>query len=78
MKQRRRRMAKAQKRGKEGKPIAGKRAVAYYRSDIPDQCDAAILKQQERIRRWARDHGVKIVAEFADRGASKIPSKRAR
>ncbi len=71
-------MAKAQKMGEERKPLAGKRAVAYYRCDIPDQCDAAILKQQERIQRWARDHGVKIVAEFAERGASKIPGKRAR
>ena len=65
-------------KNKKVKALAGKRAVAYYRSDIPDQSDEAILRQQESIRKWAREHGAKIIAEFTDRIAPRTPSKRAK
>jgi len=71
-------VAKAQDKDIGMNKLAGKRTIAYYRCDIHDQSDAAILKQQKRIWRWARDNGVKIVAEFAEHGASKIPGKSAR
>jgi DNA invertase Pin-like site-specific DNA recombinase len=46
-----------------------KRAVAYYRSTVAEG-DETIESQREQVREWAEKHGLEIIREFEDRGAS--------
>lgn len=43
------------------------RAVAYYRHSSQDQ-ENAMTRQQEQVRQFADEHGLKIIKEFADCG----------
>jgi DNA invertase Pin-like site-specific DNA recombinase len=42
------------------------RAVAYYRSTADHK--SSINGQRQAVRRWAKQHGVKIIREFTDHG----------
>ena len=41
-------------------------AVAYYRSTADHR--SSINDQRDQVRRWAKQHGVKIIREFTDHG----------
>jgi DNA invertase Pin-like site-specific DNA recombinase len=43
------------------------RAVAYYRTTA--EHEGSIEDQRQQVRKWAEEHGVEIVREFADEGA---------
>ena len=51
-------------------------AIAYYRFSSHSQNEASIDQQREAARRYAKDHGYKIIAEYADRGISGKTDKR--
>ena len=44
------------------------RGVAYYRHSAKDRQENSVAIQQELVQKWARENGVEIVHEFADRG----------
>lgn len=46
------------------------RAVAYFRSSSQVDHEYAISSQQDQVRRWAEEHGIKIIHEFCDIGPS--------
>jgi len=46
------------------------RAVAYYRHSAQDRQENSIPIQQEEVRKWAEEHGIEIIREFADPGKS--------
>jgi DNA invertase Pin-like site-specific DNA recombinase len=46
------------------------RAVAYYRHSAQDRQEDLTRLQQDQVRRWAQEHGVEIIHEFADVGES--------
>lgn len=48
----------------------GKKAVCYYRHSAQDKQENSIEIQQEQVRKFAADHDIEIVREFADRGIS--------
>jgi DNA invertase Pin-like site-specific DNA recombinase len=54
------------------KPTAEKKAVAYYRHSAQDKQEYSVEIQQEHVRKFAADHGVEIVKEFADRGVTGV------
>lgn len=51
------------------------RAVAYYRHSAQDRQENSVAIQQEQVRQWARENGVEIVQEFADRGKSGLTAE---
>jgi DNA invertase Pin-like site-specific DNA recombinase len=51
------------------------RAVAYYRHSAQDRQENSIAIQQEQVRQWARENGVEIIHEFADRGKSGLTAE---
>ena len=51
-------------------------AIAYYRFSSHSQNEASIDQQREAARRYAKDHGYKIIAEYEDRGISGKTDKR--
>ncbi len=51
------------------------RAVAYYRHSAQDRQENSVAIQQEQVRHWAQENGVKIVHEFADRGKSGLTAE---
>ncbi len=46
------------------------RAVAYYRHSARDRQENSVAIQQELVQKWAKENGVDIIHEFADRGKS--------
>ena len=51
------------------------RAVAYYRHSAQDRQENSVPIQQEQVRQWARENGVEIIHEFADRGKSGLTAE---
>jgi DNA invertase Pin-like site-specific DNA recombinase len=51
------------------------RAVAYYRHSAQDRQENSIAIQQEQVQQWARENGVEIIHEFADRGKSGLTAE---
>jgi len=51
------------------------RAVAYYRHSAQDRQENSVAIQQEQVRQWARENGVEIIQEFADRGKSGLTAE---
>ncbi len=51
------------------------RAVAYYRHSAQDRQENSIAIQQEQVQQWARENGVEIIYEFADRGKSGLTAE---
>lgn len=54
----------------DGPPPPKFHAVAYYRHSARDRQENSVAIQQELVRKWAQEHGVEIIHEFADRGKS--------
>jgi len=46
------------------------RGVAYYRHSARDRQENSVAIQQELVQKWAKENGVEIIQEFADRGKS--------
>lgn len=46
------------------------RAIAYYRHSAQDRQEYSIPLQQEQVRKYAEEHNIEIVKEFADPGKS--------
>ncbi|MHC5056913.1 MAG: recombinase family protein [Planctomycetota bacterium] len=55
---------------KEEAQGAKKRAVAYYRHSAEDKQENSVPIQREQVTKFAKEHGIEIVKEFADRGKS--------
>lgn len=51
------------------------RAVAYYRHSAQDRQENSVAIQQEQVQQWARENGVEIIQEFADRGKSGLTAE---
>ena len=45
-----------------------KKAVAYYRHSAQDKQENSIEIQQDQVRKFAAEHSIEIIKEFADRG----------
>jgi len=52
-----------------------KKAVAYYRHSAQDRQENSVEIQQDQVRRFAEEHGVEIIREFADRGKSGLSTE---
>jgi len=50
------------------KTVLQKRAVAYYRHSAQDRQENSIEIQQDQVRKFAAEHGIEIIREFADKG----------
>jgi len=50
-------------------PLAGRKAVAYYRASSAKQ-DKSVADQRREVRAWAAREGITIVGEFEDDGRS--------
>jgi len=50
-------------------------AIAYYRHSAQDKQMNSIQIQAEQVRAYAREHGLRIVHEFTDRGRSGLTAK---
>ena len=48
----------------------GRNAVCYYRYSSDAQRDVSIEQQQEAAAKYAKDHGLRIIKEYADRAVS--------
>src|SRR3954462_9803597 len=70
---RRRWWAKAQAATAPGMPRF--RGVAYYRHSARDRQENSVAIQQELVQKWARENGVDITHEFADRGKSGLTAE---
>ena len=51
-------------------PEAKKKAVAYYRHSAEDKQENSVPIQREQVTKFAREHAIKIIKEFADHGKS--------
>jgi len=51
------------------------KAVAYYRHSAQDRQENSIPIQREQVRRFADEHGIEIVREFADHGKSGLSTE---
>ncbi|HOX06839.1 MAG TPA: recombinase family protein [Planctomycetota bacterium] len=61
---------------KEQKPSAPlRKAVAYYRHSAQDRQENSIPIQRDRVRAFAREHGIEIIREFADAGKSGLSTE---
>ena len=56
-------------------PASRLRGVAYYRHSAKDRQENSVAIQQELVQKWARENGVEIVHEFADRGKSGLTAE---
>lgn len=56
-------------------PVPRFRAVAYYRHSAQDRQENSVAIQQEQVQHWARENGVEIVHDFADRGKSGLTAE---
>jgi DNA invertase Pin-like site-specific DNA recombinase len=52
-----------------------RRGVAYYRHSARDRQENSVAIQQELVQKWARENGVDIIFEFADRGKSGLTAE---
>jgi len=59
---------------KSAKPIQSK-AVAYYRHSAQDRQENSIPIQRERVKKFAREHGIEVIREFADYGKSGLSTE---
>ena len=59
---------------KSAKPIRAK-AVAYYRHSAQDRQENSIPIQRDRVSKFAREHGIEIIREFADYGKSGLSTE---
>lgn len=53
-----------------------KRAIAYYRHSAEDKQENSVPIQRELIRKFAKDHGIKIIHEEADEGETGLIADR--
>lgn len=53
----------------------GRKAVAYYRHSAEDRQEYSVPIQQKQVRKFAEDHGIEIIREFADYGKSGLSTK---
>jgi DNA invertase Pin-like site-specific DNA recombinase len=60
---------------KKRKTEATARAVAYYRHSAEDRQENSIPIQREQVRRFADEHRIEIVREFADHGKSGLSTE---
>lgn len=51
------------------------RGVAYYRHSAKDRQENSVAIQQELVQKWAKENGVEIIQEFADRGKSGLTAE---
>jgi DNA invertase Pin-like site-specific DNA recombinase len=51
------------------------RGVAYYRHSARDRQENSVAIQQELVQKWARENGVDIIHDFADRGKSGLTAE---
>jgi len=51
------------------------RGVAYYRHSARDRQENSVAIQQELVQKWAKENGVEIIYEFADRGKSGLTAE---
>ena len=51
-------------------PVSRPCGVAYYRHSAKDRQENSVAIQQDLVQKWARENGVEIIHEFADRGKS--------
>ena len=51
------------------------RGVAYYRHSARDRQENSVAIQQELVQKWAKENGVDIIFEFADRGKSGLTAE---
>jgi len=51
------------------------RGVAYYRHSAKDRQENSVAIQQELVQKWAKENGVDIIQEFADRGKSGLTAE---
>lgn len=51
------------------------RGVAYYRHSAKDRQENSVAIQQELVQKWAKENGVDIIHEFADRGKSGLTAE---
>ncbi len=56
------------------KPFQAK-AVAYYRHSAQDRQENSIPIQREQVRKFAHQHGIQIIHEFADHGKSGLSTE---
>ncbi len=59
---------------KSAKPIQAK-AVAYYRHSAQDRQENSIPIQRDLVSKFAREHGIEIIREFADYGKSGLSTE---
>lgn len=52
-----------------------RRGVAYYRHSAKDRQENSVAIQQDLVQKWARENGVEIIHEFADRGKSGLTAE---
>jgi DNA invertase Pin-like site-specific DNA recombinase len=52
----------------QSKSVTEKRAIAYYRHSAQDRQENSIEIQQEQVRKFAAEHSIEMIREFADRG----------
>ncbi|OQB82625.1 MAG: hypothetical protein BWX88_03838 [Planctomycetes bacterium ADurb.Bin126] len=58
-----------------GPPAPRFRGVAYYRHSAKDRQENSVAIQQELVQKWAKENGVEIIQEFADRGKSGLTAE---
>jgi len=58
-----------------GPPAPRFRGVAYYRHSAKDRQENSVAIQQELVQKWARENGIEIIQEFADRGKSGLTAE---
>jgi DNA invertase Pin-like site-specific DNA recombinase len=51
------------------------KGVAYYRHSARDRQENSVAIQQELVQKWAKENGVDIIFEFADRGKSGLTAE---
>jgi len=51
------------------------RAVAYYRHSARDRQENSVAIQKELVQNWAKENGVDIIHDFADRGKSGLTAE---
>jgi DNA invertase Pin-like site-specific DNA recombinase len=51
------------------------RAVAYYRHSAQDRQENSVPLQREHVQKWAAEHGITVIKEFADHGKSGLSTE---
>ena len=51
------------------------KAVAYYRRSAQDRQENSIPIQREQVQKFAQEHDIEIVKEFADHGKSGLSTE---